>query len=62
MTNKEIINFECERLENIRQYFIGKSRGGYGEKMGFFVKELGEIIYELETKITDTKVELVLGK
>lgn len=53
MTNKEIISFECERLENIRQYLIRKNEKKYNEKEGFYIKELGEISYELTAKIHD---------
>lgn len=62
MTNKELISYECGRLEDIREYLIEIYPKARNTKGGLCIKELGEIIYELTEKITDTKVELVLGK
>ena len=53
MTNKEIISYECEKLESIRQKLI---RLGSTAKENYFktqIRELGEIIYELTKKIND---------
>jgi hypothetical protein len=55
MTNKEIISYECERLENIRQELIQIYEKKWNKKGGFCIKELGEIIYELTEKIKDEK-------
>jgi len=51
MTNKEIISYECERLEKIRQYLIKTWSKNWKMPRGLYIEKLGEIIYELETKI-----------
>ena len=53
MTNKEIISYECERLEKIRQELIKEVKRGPDINFDTAIRELGEIIYELETKIKD---------
>lgn len=51
MTNKELIKYEVERLEVIRQYLITTWGSRWGKKMCDSIRELGDIEYELETKI-----------
>jgi hypothetical protein len=53
MTNKEIISYECERLEKIRQELIKEVERGPDINFNTAIKELGEIGYELTAKIKD---------
>jgi transcription initiation factor IIE alpha subunit len=55
MTNKKLISYECERLENIRQEVIIYIETNLGLPAHDIVREIGEIIYELTEKIKDEK-------